>query len=98
MEKERANLERRKGGELASMLGGPQQGESLEYLRRLADVDRRQAEEGLVALASDGGACYKHIDDLTPEDRPAREAAEKRRAVWLKQRLMGPLGGAPLPP
>ena len=40
MEKERASLERCKSGELASMLGGPQQGESLEYLRRLADEDR----------------------------------------------------------
>jgi hypothetical protein len=56
-------------------------------LQRLSSEDERQAEEGLVALMSDGEVSYKHIDKLTPEDRPARIAAKRLRTAWIKERL-----------
>jgi hypothetical protein len=54
MRKEQRELELRKDGQLAELLGEALAGESPEALRRLALEDQRQAEEALVALTSNG--------------------------------------------
>jgi hypothetical protein len=79
-------LELRKGGQLAELLGEPLPGEPPALLRRLASEDRRQAEEGLVALIRDGEVFYKLVDELSQADRPARIAANRTRTTWLKER------------
>jgi colicin import membrane protein len=86
IEEERRELELRKEGQLAGLLGEPLPGESAAALQRLASEDQRQAEEGLVALIRDGKMFYKNIEDLCPEDRLARIAAERLRMTWLKER------------
>jgi hypothetical protein len=86
MKAELRELELRKGGQLASLLGEPLPGEPPAELERLASEDRRQAEEGLVALMRGGKVSYKRVDELTPEDRPARIAANRLREAWLKER------------
>jgi hypothetical protein len=83
---ERRELELRKDGQLAKLLGDPLPGEPPEALRRLASQDRRQAEQGLVALTSNGKVFYKRVDELSPEDMPARGAANRLRTTWLKER------------
>jgi hypothetical protein len=55
-------------------------------LQQLSSEDQRQAEEGLVALMSDGEVYFKRLDELTPEDRPARIAAKRLRTAWIKER------------
>ena len=89
---EHRNLELRKGGQLAESLGEPQPGESPTALQRLAAADQSQAEEGLVTLMSGGKTFYKHIEELSEEDMPARRAAERLRTTWLKERRDGWLG------
>jgi hypothetical protein len=89
MQAELREMELRKGGQLARLLGEPLPGEPPAELERLASEDRRQAEEGLVALMSGGKVSYKHIDELCPEDRQARIAANSLRTTWLKERLDG---------
>ena len=83
---ERRELELRKEGQLARLLGDPLPGESPEALEHLASEDRRQAEEGLVALTSNGKVFYKRVDELSPGDMPARGAANRLRTTWLKER------------
>ena len=61
-------------------------------MQRLASEDRRQAEEGLVALMRNGKVFYKHVERLSEEDMPARIAANRVRTTWLKERLDGWLG------
>jgi hypothetical protein len=87
MQVELRELELRKEGQLAGLLGKPLPGEPPEVLQQLSSEDQRQAEEGLVALMSDGEVYYKRIDELTPEDRPARIAAKRSRMAWIKGRL-----------
>jgi hypothetical protein len=82
-------LQLREEGQLAGLLGDPLPGESREALERLCEEDRTQAREGLVALSSGGKHSYKRLQDLTPEDRPARIAANRLRATWLKERRAG---------
>ena len=86
MQEERRELELRKGGQLARMLGEPLPGEPPAEVLRLASEDRKQAEEGLVALMSDGEVFYKHLEDLSEGDVPARIAAISSRTAWLKER------------
>ena len=81
-------LKLRKEGQLARLLGKPLPGEPPAVLQRLSSEDKRQAEAGLVALMSDGVVSYKLIDELTPEDRPARIAAKRLRTAWIKERLV----------
>jgi hypothetical protein len=89
MAAERRDLEHRRNGLLARLLGVPLPGESRDELERLAREDERTAEEGLVALRSPGGEVwYKHIDELAPEDRPARALAERARVMWLRERQL----------
>src|SRR5919107_291637 len=52
MRKERREVELRKDGQLAELLGEALAGEPSAALRRLALEDQKQAEEGLVALTS----------------------------------------------
>jgi hypothetical protein len=92
MQAELRELELRKGGQLARLLGEPLPGEPPAALERLASEDQRQAEEGLVALMSGGKVSYKHLDELSPKDRPARIAANRLRTTWLKERRDGWLG------
>ena len=86
METERREIELRRDGQLARLLGAPLPGELPEMLRRLALHDQTQAERGLVALMSGGNTVYKPLEDLRPEDMPARIAANRLRTTWLKER------------
>jgi hypothetical protein len=92
MQAERRELQLRKEGQLAGLLGEPLPGESPAALRRLVSEDRRQAEEGLVALMSGGKVFYKRVDELSEGDMPARVAASRLRETWLKERHDGWLG------
>lgn len=94
---ERRDLKLRKDGQLARMLGKPLPGEPPALLRQLAEDDRRQAEGGMVALMSGGKTVYKNIGDLSPEDMPARIAANRLRVTWLKERRDQWLGRWELP-
>jgi hypothetical protein len=86
MQEERRELELRKNGQLAKMLGEPLPGEPPALVLQLASEDRKQAEEGLVALMSDGEVFYKHLEDLSLGDVPARIAAVSSQTAWLKER------------
>ena len=86
MRAELRELRLRKDGQLAKLLGEPLPGEPPAALQRLASEDRRQADEGLVALMSNGKVAYKHIEGLSKEDMPARIAAKRVRTAWLKER------------
>jgi hypothetical protein len=89
METERRELRLRQDGQLGRLLGEPRPGEPPAALERLADEDRRQAQDGLVALMSMGKISYKHLDELSPKDMPARVAANRLRTTWLKERRDG---------
>jgi hypothetical protein len=97
MRRERRELELRKDGQLAELLGEALAGEPPAALRRLARQDQRQAEEGLVALTSNGKTYYKLVEELTEADMAARIAADRLREAWLKERRDGWLdyGGGP---
>jgi hypothetical protein len=95
METERRELRLRQDGHLGRLLGEPQPGESPAALERLADEDRLQARDGLVALMSMGKVSYKHLDELSPKDMPARTAANRLRTTWLKERRDGWLARGP---
>jgi len=97
MRRERREVELRKEGQLAELLGEALAGETPAALGRLALEDRRQAEEGLVALTSNGKTYYKLVEELTEEDMPARIAAARLREAWLKERRDGWIdyGGGP---
>jgi hypothetical protein len=97
MRRERRELKLRKDGQLAGLLGEALAGEPPAALQRLAREDQRQAEEGLVALTSNGKVYYKLVEELTEEDMAARIAADRLREAWLKERRDGWLdyGGGP---
>ena len=86
MRRERRELELRKEGQLAALLGEALAGETPAALRRLAREDQRQAEEGLVALTRNGKTYYKLVEELTEGDMGARIAADRLREAWLKER------------
>ena len=83
MRKERRELELRKEGQLAELLGEALAGETPAALGRLAREDQRQAEEGLVTLTSNGKMYYKLVQDLEEGDMAARIAADRLREAWL---------------
>ena len=83
---ERRELELRKEGQLAELLGEAFAREPSAELRRLAAEDRKQAEEGLVALTSNGKMYYKPVEELVEGDMAARIAAIRLRETWLKDR------------
>jgi hypothetical protein len=86
MRKERRELELRKEGQLAGLLGEALAGASTAALGRLAREDQRQAKEGLVALTRNGKTYYKLLEELTEGDMAARIAADRLREAWLKER------------
>src|SRR5215207_637708 len=86
MQQERRELKLRKGGQLSWMLGEPLPGEPPAMMLRLAAEDRKQAEEGLVALMHDGEVFYKPLEELSEGDVPARIAATSSRTALLKDR------------
>src|SRR5919107_3717142 len=86
MRKERRELELRKEGQLAELLGEALAGEPPAALLRLAREDQRQAKVGLVALTSNGKTYYKLVEELTEGDMEARIAADRLREAWLKER------------
>ena len=86
METERREIVQRQNGQLARHLGAPLPGELPAQLRQLAEHDQTQAKRGLVALMSGGNTVYKPLEDLQPEDMPARIAANRLRVTWLKER------------
>ena len=86
MHKERREIELRREGQLAVLLGEPLADESPAALQKLAHEDQRQAGEGLVALTSNGSVHYKRVDDLVEGDMEARIAADRLRTAWLKAR------------
>jgi hypothetical protein len=86
MQAELRELELRKDGQLARLLGEPLPGEQPAAVLQLASEDRRQAEEGVVALMSNGKVYYKHLVELSEEDMAARVAAKRLRTTWLKER------------
>jgi hypothetical protein len=87
LEAEKRELELRQEGHLAKILDGPLPDESPEELERLAEEDRRNAQEGLVELKRENGEIiYKPFDDLTPQDRSARIRAEGERVAWIVKR------------
>jgi hypothetical protein len=89
MRKERRELQLCKDGQLAGLLGEALAGEPPAALQRLALEDQRQAEEGLVALTSNGKVYYKLVEELTEGDMAARFAAARLREAWLKERRDG---------
>lgn len=84
---ERRALEARRGGQLRRDLGDVLPGESPEYIEQLGHDDQRRAEEGLVEIIVEDQRFYKHIDELTPEERLGRIKAEMARRLWLQARL-----------
>jgi hypothetical protein len=84
---ERRELEQRRNGQLGRALGRALPGESQDELQRIAEEDQRRAEEGLVELRSGDEVSYKHIDEITRDDRPARIESENARAAWIQECL-----------
>jgi hypothetical protein len=84
---ERMQLSERASGKMRRAIGRVLPGESQEKLERIAAEDERLAKEGLVPLRKDGRLYYKHIDDLTREDRLARIEAERGITAWLRGRI-----------
>jgi hypothetical protein len=87
MEMERARLQEHAQGMMARALGHALPGESQEELERIAAEDQRLAQEGMVKLKVGEQIYYKHIDELTREDRKARMAAEQEEVDWLLKRV-----------
>ncbi len=87
MEVEHRELEQRQNGQLGRALGLALPDESQEELDRIAEEDQRLALEGQVELRSGDKVWFKHIDQLTREDRPARIESENARAAWIRERL-----------
>jgi hypothetical protein len=87
MEMERGRLQEHASGKMARALGHALPGESQKELERIALEDQRLAQQGLVKLKVGDEIHYKHIDELTREDRQARIAAEREEVDWLMNRL-----------
>jgi hypothetical protein len=87
LEGERRGLEARRRGQLRRDLGDVLPGESPEYIERLGREDQRRAQEGLVEIMKEGEPLYKHIEELTPDDRTGRIRAEMVKSLWLQARM-----------
>jgi hypothetical protein len=98
LELERGRLQKHASGALADALGYALPGESSEQLERIAQEDQRRAQRGMVRLKVGQEGSYKHIDELTREDRQARIAAELAEVKWLNERVKLLKEGAEGPP
>ena len=98
MEMERQRLQDHAQGKMARALGHALPGESREGLERIALEDQRLAQSGFVQLKSGHRIYYKHIEELTREDRTARIAAELATVEWLKERVERAKRGEDAPP
>jgi ABC-type glutathione transport system ATPase component len=87
MEMERACIQEHASGKMARALGHALPGETQEELERIAAEDQRLAQQGMVKLKSRQRVYFKHIDELTREDRKARIAAEREQVDWLMKRV-----------
>jgi hypothetical protein len=87
MDAERKCLRDHASGKMARALGYALPGESQEELDRMAAEDQRLAQEGMVKLKVGEELHYKHVDELTPEDRMARIAAEMDEVEWIMNRV-----------
>ena len=87
MDMERRRLQQHAQGKMAAAQGHALPGELQEELDRIAAEDQRLAQQGMVKLKVGESVSYKHIDELTREDREARIAAEMEEVEWLKRRL-----------
>jgi hypothetical protein len=87
MEMERSRLQEHASGKMARALGHALPGESQEDLDSIAAEDQRLAQQGLVKLKVGQEIHYKHVEELTREDRRARMAAEQEEVDWLMKRL-----------
>ncbi|HEX5701320.1 MAG TPA: hypothetical protein VFX77_11775 [Rubrobacter sp.] len=88
MEVEHRELEQRRNGQLGRALGRALPGESQDELERIAEEDQRRAERGLVELRISDEVWYKHIVEITRDDRQARIDSENARAAWMQDRLL----------
>jgi hypothetical protein len=87
LQTERRMLQARKNGQLAKALARRLPTESQEELDRMISEDRRRAHKGLVALMSEEAKLsYKHIEELSTDDRVDRIRAELARIEWLMER------------
>lgn len=84
---ERAAVQECADGRLARALGPALPGESQEELDRLVEEDVRLAGEGLVELRRGEEVWYRHVEELTREERPAMIEAEMSWQRWLKGRV-----------
>ena len=90
MKAERRDLELRREGHLARLLGLSPAGEHDGKLEHMVLDDRCRAEEGLVELRTlDGEVYFNYIDELVPEDRAKRAEAERVRTEWVRKRIAG---------
>jgi hypothetical protein len=87
MQMERQRLRDHAQGKMARALGYALPGESREEMDRIASEDQRLAQSGMVQLKSGQRIYYKHIEELTREDRADRIAAERETVEWLKERV-----------
>ena len=78
----------RANGQLARLLMVVLPEESREELEGLVEEDQLHATERLLELRRGGETYYKHIDELTIEDMPARVEAESARLQWLTERTL----------
>jgi hypothetical protein len=74
---------------MTRMIGRSLPHESEQELELIATEDQYLAQEGYVQLKRGEKLWYKHIEEMTPQDRPARLEYEKALVGWLKIRLRG---------
>jgi hypothetical protein len=86
LQAERREVEMRRDGHLSKLLGAPLPNESAADLERVAREDKERAEQGLVQLRQGDYVWWKHIDELSEEDRIARAEAERVQTRWLMDR------------
>jgi hypothetical protein len=89
MKTERVQLAERASGKMRRAIGRVLPGESTEELERIAAKDQRLARTGLVQVRRGERVTYKHIDNLTRDDRWARIEAERDTTAWLRGRVEG---------
>ena len=89
MKTERRQLQERASSKMRRAIGRVLEGKSREELERIAAKDQRLARTGLVQVRRGERVTYKHIDNLTRDDRWARIEAERDTTAWLRGRVEG---------